>query len=169
MTTPVLEFAPNRYLAESGAILLFLAEGSEFLPVPGAERAEVHRWLFFEQSTIFATIAPLRFRLLTSRIAPDSDEARRMSRAPQAVVGVVEGQLDGQPFITGDRYTVADIALYGYLHVADQAGLSLDDFPRVTGWLERIRAQPRHVADLEAYPANARPGAGRSIYDALGI
>ena len=169
LTTPVLEFEPGRYLPESGAILLFLAEGSEFLPGDTVERADVHRWLFFEQNNILPVIGALRFRMLTGRIDSDGEEAQRQKTIAGAIVGAVEGHLASHEFASADRYTVADVALYGYLHVAHEAGVDMSVFANVGAWLDRVREQPGHVADLEPYPANAQPGQSNSIYDMLGI
>jgi glutathione S-transferase len=165
LTTPVLEIEPGVYLPESGAILLYLAEGTEFLPSDPLERAQVHRWMMWEQARLFAIVGALRFFLLSGRLDPESREARQQLRFSKAIVGQAEGHLSTREFFVADRYTVADIACYGYLQVAHEAGVEMDAFPNVVAWLERVRAQPGHVDDLEPYPANARPGAGRSLYD----
>jgi glutathione S-transferase len=167
LTTPVLEYAPGSYLPESGAILLFLSEGSDLLPDEPAERAQVHRWLFFEQSTVLPTIAMLRFRLLTGRLEPDAPEAEQAKRVAGAVTATVDGQLREREFLVGDRFTVADIALYGYLHVAHEAGVDTSGFAHLGAWIERVRGQSGHIDDLKPYPDNARPGQGRSIWDAF--
>ena len=165
LTTPVLELEPGRYLPESNAILLHLAEGTHLLPADREERAQVYRWLFFEQGTILPTIAELRFLLLTERIDPESDGAQRAARVAQAVTAVLESHLSEREFAVADRYTVADVALFGYIHVAGEARVDLDAFPAVAAWLERVRAQPGHVEDMVPYPENARPGKSRSIHD----
>ena len=165
LTTPVLELAPGRYLPESGAILLHLSQGTELLPADRDERSQVHRWLFFEQSAIAPTIADVRFRMLTGRLDPDSDAGRHASRLCAGVTGVVEGHLRQRTFAVAERFTVADVALFGYLHVAHEAGADMSRFEAVPRWLARVRAQPGHVEDLAPYPENARPGQSRSIHD----
>jgi glutathione S-transferase len=165
----VLETAPGVHLPESGAILLYLAEGTPLLPGDRDERAQVHRWMFFEQGSIYPQVGALRFRLLSGRLDPESDEARRGTAIAGALTAVVERHLTGREFVAADRYTVADIALYGYVHVAGDAGVDLARLPSVSAWLERVREQPGHVADLAPYAENARPGASRSIYDAFGL
>ena len=165
LTTPVLEIEPGVYLPESGAILLYLAEGTPFLPDDRLERAQVHRWMMYEQSRLFAIIGALRFFLLSGRLDPDSPPARQQLRFATASVGQAEGHLASNEFFVAGRYTVADVALYGYLQVAHEAGVDMGAFPNVGAWLERVRAQPGHVDDLEPYPENARAGKGRSIYD----
>jgi glutathione S-transferase len=163
--TPVLELDDGELLPESNAILLYLGEGTSFVPTRLEERAQVWRWLIYEQAALISPIGGLRFRLLTGRLAADSDDARRRHRAAQSVLGLLDGQLRERAFLVGERYSVADIGVYGYVHVAPEAGIALDPYPAVRAWLDRVAAQPGHMNDLEPYPANARPGAGRSIYD----
>jgi glutathione S-transferase len=165
LTTPVLEIEPGVYLPESGAILLHLAQGTEFLPEDPLERAHVYRWMMYEQARLFAIVGALRFFVLTGRLDPASAPAQQQLRFSTAVVGQAEGHLASHEFFAADRYTVADIALYGYLQVAHEAGVDMSRFPNVGAWLERVREQPRHVADLEPYPDNAQAGNSQSIYD----
>ncbi len=169
LTTPVLEIEPGVYLPESGAILLYLAEGTDFLPDDRLERAQVHRWMMWEQARLFAIIGALRFFLMTGRLDPESREARQQLRFSAASVAQAEGHLSANEFFVGGRYSVADIACYGYLQVAHEAGVDMDAFPNVGAWLERVREQPNHVADLAPYPENARRGKGQSIYDLLAV
>ena len=169
LTTPVLEIEPGRYLPESGAILLYLAAGTEFLPDDPIELAEVHRWLFFEQANVLSVIGALRFRTITGRIDADGEEAQRQRSVAGAIVGAVDAHLADRDFAAAGRYTVADIALYGYLNVAGEAGVDTAPFANLAGWLDRVREQPGHIDDLEPYPENAWPGRSNSIYDMLGI
>ena len=169
LTTPVLEIEPGVYLPESGAILLYLAEGTEFLPSDPLERAQVHRWMMWEQARLFAIVGALRFFLASGRLDPDSRQARQQLRFSTAIVGQAEGHMATNRFFVADRYTVADIALYGYLQAVHEAGVDMEAFPNVVAWLERVREQSNHVADLEPYPENAQRGKGQSIYDLLTI
>lgn len=169
LTTPVLEIAPGQYLPESAAILLYLAAGSEFLPSDPVELGQVHQWLFFEQANVMQQIGGLRFGLITGRIDPESDDARRQRGLIMAVTGAVDAHLAEREFMAAGRYTIADIALYGYLNVAHEAGVDMEPFANVNAWRERVRAQPGHVDDLEPYPANAWPGRSNSIYDMLDL
>ena len=169
LTTPVLEVEPGVYIPESGAILLYLAEGSELLPDDPLERARVHRWMMYEQSRVFAIVGALRFFLLSGRLDPESPQARQQLRFSTAIVGQAEAHLGGREFFVADRCTVADIALYGYLQVAHEAGVEMEAYPNVGAWLDRVRAQPGHVDDLEPYPENAKVGKGRSIYDLVAV
>ena len=169
LTTPVLEVEPGTYIPESGAILLYLAEGTDLMPDDPLERAEVHRWMFFEQARMYAIIGALRMRLATGRIDPDGSEAAQQARFATAVVGGVEGHLATREFLAAGRYTVADIAVYGYMQVAHEANVDMEPFANVAAWLDRVRAQPGHVADLEPLPDNAHKGRSNSIYDLLEV
>ena len=169
LTTPVLEIGPGVYLPESGAILLHLAEGTEFLPEDPLERAHVYRWMMYEQARLFAIVGALRFALGTGRIDPDSPQAQQQLRFSNAAMAPAETHLAGSDFFVGGRYTVADIALYGYLQVAHEAGVDMAALPNTTAWLARVRDQPNHVADLEPFPENAQRGRNQSIYDLLAV
>jgi glutathione S-transferase len=160
-TTPVLELAPGSYLPESNAILLHLAQGTEFLPPD----PQVYRWLFFEQADVVPSIGGLRFRLLTGRLQADDPQALRRHEAAHEVLGLLDAQLSQRPFLVGDGYSVADIGIYGYVHVAGEAALDLQPYASLRAWLARVEAQPGYVNDLEPYPANSMAGASRSIYD----
>ena len=165
LTTPVLEIGPDEFLPESNAILLFLSEGTPLLPEDRSERAQAYRWLFFEQSAILPTVADFRFRMLTGRLDPQRDAGRKAARLATAVIGVVEGHLQDREFAVADRFTVADVALFGYVHVAHEAGVDMAGFGGIAAWLGRVREQPGHVEDLAPYPENSHPGRSRSIHD----
>ena len=164
-STPVLEVAPGRYLIESNAILVYLADGTALLPAGAVERAEVVRWLIYEQTDVIPAIAGLRFRLQTGRLAPGDPAAARRKAAGEDVLGILNDHLAERDFLVADAYSIADTAVYGYVHVAHEAGYELSRRPAVEAWLRRVAEQPGHVDDLEPYPPNARAGAGRSIYD----
>jgi glutathione S-transferase len=164
-TTPVLEPDHGEPLTESNAILVHLAEGTELLPEDAGERAQVLRWLFYEQAEIIPGIAGLRFRLVTERLAPDSPEVEHRRAGGHEVLRVLGEHLGRRRFLVAERYTVADIGVYAYVHVAGEAGFDLDDHPAVRRWIERVEQTPGHMNDLEPYPPNGWPGAGRSMYD----
>ena len=164
-STPVLELEDSTYLPESGAILFYLAEGTALLPADRLERAQVARWLLFEQADVVPTVGGLRFRLATGRLAPGHERVERARAASHEMLRVLDAHLRGREFFVGERYSVADIAIYGYVHVAHEAGVGMEEHPEVARWLERVAAQPGYMNDLEPYPANARPGVSRSIYD----
>lgn len=147
---PLLEVEPGRYLAESNAMLVYLAEGSALLPADRWARAKVFEWLFFEQYSHEPFIATIRFWVAIQKSA-DAQAAKIAEMRPKgyAALGVMEAQLARTPFLAGDRYTIADIALYAYSHVADEGGFDLAAFPAVSSWLARVAALPGHVTMAE--------------------
>jgi glutathione S-transferase len=159
--TPVLELPSGDRLTQSAAILWFLAEGTAFLPADALERARVASWLSFEQERVMGGIANPRFRLLTGRATTGLDARLATGRGALAVL---DAHLDGREFVVGDGPTIADVALFAYVSVAGDAGLEHPE--RVAAWLNRVRALPGFADDFVTYPANALPGASRSIYDA---
>ena len=163
-STPVLEVAPGRFLPESNAILFYLAEGTSFLPTDRMERAQVLRWLLYEQTEVVPGVGGLRFRLQTGRLEPDDADAIRRRKAGEEVLAILDHHLAKREFLVAGQYTIADIGIYGYAHVAHEAGYEMNRYPAVQAWLERVAAHPGHVDDLAPYPPNTRPGAGRSIY-----
>jgi glutathione S-transferase len=163
-TTPVLELEDGTRLTESAAILFYLASGTSLLPEEPLARAEVLRWLILEQTDVMPAIGGLRFRLQTGRFAADDPDALARRSDGEELLDLLDRQLGDREFLTGPAYTIADIAIYGYVHVAPEAGYDLSARPALSRWLDRVRAQPGHLADLAPYPENARPGAGRSTY-----
>jgi glutathione S-transferase len=164
-TTPVLEVAPGRYLPESNAILVYLARGSRYLPEDPLELAQIVRWLIYEQTDVIPMIGGLRFRLLVGRLKPSDPDAVRRRDGALEVLALLDGPLHGRDFFVGDDYTIADMAIFGYTHRADEAGLDLAPYAGVRSWIERVMQQPAFIEDVEPYGSNAAPGAGRSLYD----
>jgi glutathione S-transferase len=121
-STPVLVLPDGRTLIESNAILWYLAHGTAFLPDDPFGRAEVCRWLIYEQTDVMPMIGGLRFRLLTGRFAPDSERAQRRLAGAHEVLEILDGHLGERPFLAAGRYTIADIAVFAYSHVARRPG-----------------------------------------------
>jgi glutathione S-transferase len=163
-TTPVLQ-TRRGYLPESNAILVHLSAGTALLPDDPFELAQVVRWLVYEQTDVIPTMGGLRFRLLVGRWRPDDPEAVRRRTAAYDVLRLLDDHLARREFFVAGRPTVADIAIYGYTHVAHEAGIDMDPYPGLRDWFARIEALPGYIEDVEPYGANAAPGAGRSIYD----
>jgi glutathione S-transferase len=163
-TTPVLETDDGRFLPESNAILFYLAQGTAFLPDDPFERAEVVRWLIYEQTDVIPTMGGLRFRLLVGRLAPGDPEAVRRKEGSLEVLRLLDDHLAEREFFVAGRYTIADIAIYGYTHRADEARIDLEPYANLRAWFDRVEQQPGYVEDVEPYGANAAPGAGRSLY-----
>ncbi len=161
--TPVLELDSGERLAQSSAILWFLAEGTPYLPDSALDRARVVQWLSFEQERVMGGLGNPRFRLLTGRAAPGDTRIEARLATGRDALGVLDEHL--QDWVVGATPTIADLALFPYISVAGDAGLDLGDWPAVCAWLDRVRALPGFTDDFVTYPANARPGAGRSIYD----
>ncbi|PLS86993.1 MAG: glutathione S-transferase [Actinobacteria bacterium] len=147
---PVLETEDGKLLPESDAILFYLAEGTPFLPEDRFERAQVLRWMSFEQSVHQPSFAIARFLVQALEM---NDERRKMlgqkQKAGYAALETMEGHLEDGGFFVGGRYTVADIALYAYTHVAHEGGFDLRPFPAVRAWLERVASRPAYVPMTE--------------------
>ena len=144
--TPTLELEDGTCLAESNAILWYLAEGSAFLPSESLQRAQVLQWMFFEQSSHEPFVATARYIL--RHLPPDSPRRAELPmrlEQGRSALKVMETQLAGRTFFVGEDYSIADIALYAYTHVAHEAQLDLAPYPNVRRWLVRVAAQPRHV------------------------
>jgi glutathione S-transferase len=143
---PLLEIGPDKYLAESNAILFYLSEGTPFLPDDRWQRAEVLQWMCFEQYSHEPNIATVRFWLHYTELTPERQAAIEQKRPlGYAALDVMERHLRTRAFFVADRYSIADIALYAYTHVANEGGFDLARFPAVQDWLARARAEPRHV------------------------
>jgi glutathione S-transferase len=143
---PTLEYEPGKYLAESDAILVYLAEGSAFWPKQRLQRAQVLQWMFFEQYSHEPYIAVARF---ICTVLPAQHERRaelpRLHQRGYQALAVMEQQLAREPFFVGDAYSIADIALYAYTHAAGEGGFELQGFPAVRAWITRVESQPRFV------------------------
>ena len=152
----VLELDSGHHVAESAAILLYLAEGTPLLPADPLARATVHQWLFFEQNRVEASIAVARYLALTGR-AQQTPEffAGLVARGRGALKSLDRGLADGRPFVAGNAYTVADIALYAYVHCGADAGVEPHRRPAVDAWLRRVEATDGFVNDLAPMPAHA--------------
>jgi glutathione S-transferase len=140
---PVLELAPGVHLAESNAILCYLAEGSALMPDDRLLKARILQWLFFEQYSHEPNIATSRYYLhyLKDPVGKADELARRRAPGLQALA-VMEDRLARLPFFVGERLTVADIALFAYTHVAGEGGFDLAPFPAIRSWIDRVREQP---------------------------
>jgi len=143
---PVLEIEAGEFLFESNAIMFYLSEGTEFFPSDKFERAQVMQWLFFEQYSHEPFIATSRFWYLTGK-AEEYKEALQQKQAPgYAALRVMEQHLANHAFFVGDRYTIADIGLFAYTHVADEGGFDLTRFPAIQTWSDRVKSQPGYIS-----------------------
>jgi glutathione S-transferase len=153
---PVLELAAAHYLPESNAILTYLAEGTAYLPSDRLDRAEVLRWMFFEQHNHEPAIAAARWWL---HLVKGGRELRTheiegwMEHGYEALT-LMDRHLADRRYFVGNHTTVADLALYAHTHVAQEGEFELGGFPHIIDWLARIASEPGHVA-MDAVPEGA--------------
>jgi glutathione S-transferase len=148
--TPVLEIKPGQYLAESNAIIYYLADGTDFLPTDKWERAQVMQWLFFEQYSHEPNIATVRFWISIAKVAEQKSEAiTQKQQLGYVALQVMENHLTKHDYFVGNRYSIADIALYAYTHVAEEGGFDLSKFPAILAWFDRIIHQPNHLTIIQ--------------------
>jgi glutathione S-transferase len=147
LRVPTLVLDDGRPLAESNAILWYLGDGTAFLPDDRYERAQVLQWQFFEQYQHEPAIAVVRFLVsLSGEPEQHTELIRARTEQGHVALAAMESHLSGRSFLVGERYTLADISLYAYTHVAHEGGFDLAGYPAIRGWLERVAAQPGHVA-----------------------
>jgi len=141
---PLLEVPGRGHLAESHAIISFLAEGSALVPADPWHRALMWQWMCFEQYNLEPNIGTARFWLASLKRTPEElgDRLLEKHQKGREALGVLEQGLEGRPFLVGERYSLADIALYAYTHVSAEAGLPLDAYPAIRAWLARVEQQP---------------------------
>ena len=147
---PTLRFDDGATLSESGAILYYLSQGRPLWPKRAWEQAEVLKWMFFEQYSHEPFIAVNRY-LLRFAGAGETEAARIAANAVKGAhaLAVMEAHLSDHDWLAAGAYTIADIALYAYTHVADEGGFDLGAYPAIGGWLARVRAQPGHITLME--------------------
>lgn len=144
---PVLELEDGTTLWESNAILNFLAEGSDLLPTEPRLRTQVLQWQFFEQYSHEPYVAVARFiKRYQGMPAERAEEYQVCLVRGYKALRVMEQQLSRTPYLVGDTYSIADIALYAYTHVAEEGGFDLSGFPAIQAWMARVAAHPRHVS-----------------------
>ena len=160
--TPVLELDSGERIAQSNAILWYLADSTPYLPASRVERALVAQWLFFEQERVMSGIGSARFQTMTGR---DPALAAARFSVGEGALAALEEHLASRSFLVGEHCSIADLSIFGYTHAAPHAGYDLGRYPSVCAWLRRVCDQPGFIDDLVPYPENARPGASRSIYD----
>jgi glutathione S-transferase len=144
---PLLAASPGRFLPESGAILWYLAGGSELAPDNRLDRAETLQWMFFEQHSLEPYLGAAHFwlGLVKGGRELQMHAVEEWMEHGYRALGVMEKHLASHRFFAADRYTIADIALYGYTHIANECDFDLTGFPAIRGWLKRIAEQPGHI------------------------
>jgi glutathione S-transferase len=144
LRVPTIELEDGRTLGESNAITWYFADGTDYLPADPFERAQVLQWLFFEQYDHEPNVAVARFWLLYDKAPSEEALAERQAGGHRALAKMND-HLTAREFLVGDRYSIADIGLYAYTHVADEGGLDLCRYDAITSWIDRVRGQPGHV------------------------
>jgi len=146
LRVPTLILDDGRHLAESNAILWYFGEGTRFVPDDRYECAQVLQWQFFEQYDHEPSIAVVRFWIAYSgRPEAFADRLEERMAAGYRALGAMERHLDGRDWLVGRDFTLADISLYAYTHVAHEGGFDLEPYPAVRAWLDRVAAEPGHV------------------------
>ncbi len=145
LRVPTLVLDDGEPLAESNAILCYLADGTPLMPDERLERARVLQWLFFEQYSHEPYIAVVRFWVCFAAAPPGRREIEERRRGGYAALDAMERHLAERSFLVAERFTIADIALYAYTHVAHEAGFEMDRYEAIGGWLGRVAAQPGHI------------------------
>jgi glutathione S-transferase len=144
LRVPTLVLDDGRALAESNAIMWYFADGTPYLPDDAFDRAKVLQWMFFEQYSHEPNIAVARFWRIAG-IEPAAADLEAKQRGGDAALAAMERHLSNHAFFVGDQYSIADIALYAYTHVAPEGGFELEPYPAIREWLVRVMSQPGHV------------------------
>lgn len=144
---PLVELEPGKFLAESNAILYYFSQGTSFFPTDTFEQAQVMQWMCFEQYNHEPNIATSRYWISVLGKAEEYQAAlKQKQEGGYAALGVMEQHLKQYPFFVGERYSIADICLFAYTHVADEGGFDLTRFPAIQAWIKRVMEQPSYMS-----------------------
>ncbi|HUA80889.1 MAG TPA: glutathione S-transferase family protein [Dyella sp.] len=161
-TVPAIQLDDGRALAESNAILFFLATDTPYLPSDAFGRAKVQQWLSFEQERVESVIGSLRYWTLTGKLERRASALVETKRAAgERTLQILDRELASRPFLTDHGYSVADISLFAYTSHAEEAGFSLAPYPHVRAWIERVKSQPGFLA--ATYPYSDDPHSGGEL------
>ncbi len=159
---PALRLNDGRTLAESNAILLFLAEDTKYLPADRYLRASVQQWLFFEGEQVQSTVATLRHWVLTGKDKNRNEETlQNKYNGSLKTLRIIDAELGRNAYLGGDQYTIADISVFAYVHLAEDAKLPLTDYPNILRWIRDVRAQPGFLNEM--YPYSMDPHSTREL------
>jgi glutathione S-transferase len=159
---PAIRIDDERTLAESNAILAYLSDGTPYLPSEPFARAKVHQWLSFEQEHVEMTIGSLRYWTMTGKLPRRSQKLIDDKRAAALrTLGILDRELSARPFLADERYTIADISVFAYCSRAEEAGISLAQYPHVRAWITRVEAQPRFIGTV--YPYSIDPHSSQEL------
>ncbi len=147
LRVPTLELDTGEHLAESNAIIWYLADGTPYLPGNALERARVLQWMFFEQYEVEPNLAVARFWIsVLGQREQYAVELEGKWRGGSRALDALEGHLAGREWLVGEAYSIADISLFAYTHVAEEGDFDLGAYPAVRAWLDRVAATPGHIA-----------------------
>jgi len=147
MKVPVLDLGDGRFLSESNAVLNFLAQGTALLPDEAFDRARVLQWQFFEQYSHEPYIATARFINKFLGLPKEREtEYYNKQEGGNRALSVMERQLQNTSYLAGTAFTIADISLYAYTHVAHEGGFSLEDYPHIRRWIDDIESLPKYIS-----------------------
>ncbi len=158
---PVLEVGPGRFIAESNAILCYLAEGTIYLPADRFERAKVMQWLFFEQDYVQPSIATIRHWTMTGKLDRNAAQAPGRKAAGERVLDLLDQHLAGRAFLADTGYSIADIAVFAYVHRAEEGGFDLSGRSSLRAWFDRVAAESSPLPPV--YPYSIDPYSHRSL------
>ena len=144
---PLLEIAPDKFLAESNAILYYLAQDTIYFPSDKYIQAQIMQWLFFEQFSHEPYLATSRYWIsILQQPEKYAEQLKHKHRLGNVALGIIEKHLDERNFLVGNTCTIADISLYAYTHVAEEGGFDLAQYPAIRAWIERIKTNPKHIS-----------------------
>ncbi|MGB3401705.1 MAG: glutathione S-transferase family protein [Microcoleaceae cyanobacterium] len=143
---PLLELEAEKYLAESNAIIYYFSQNTPFFPTEPFEQAQVMQWMFFEQYSHEPNIATSRYWISVLGKAEEYKEAlQQKHKAGNMALSVMEEHLKKHEFFVGNSYSIADICLFAYTHVADEGGFNLTQFPQIENWIQRVKQKPKYI------------------------
>ena len=147
---PLLEIEPGKYLPESNAVLYYLSQNTPFFPTDTFKQAQIMQWMFFEQYSHEPNIATSRYWISVLGKAEEYQQAlEQKKKLGNQALGVMEQHLKHHSFFVGEVYTIADICLFAYTHVADEGGFDLTQFPAIQAWIQRVQSQPEHLTIMQ--------------------
>jgi glutathione S-transferase len=159
---PAVRLDDGRTLAESNAILIFLAGGSIYLPEDPYRRAKVMQWLFFEGDYVQSTIATLRHWKMTGKDMNYPAQLVEMKhKGSMKTLSILDRELASNTYLGGDTYTIADMSVFAYVHRTDEAGILLSRFPNIARWVGDVQAQPDFLS--EVHPYSIDPNSAREL------
>lgn len=152
---PVLEIDSNKFIFESNAILYYLSQGTDYFPQDKYQQSQVMQWLFFEQYSHEPNIATPRFWITELKQAEEyREQIEQKRKLGYKALNIMEQHLKNRDFFVANKYTIADIGLYAYTHVAEEGGFDLSNFLAINSWFKKVKSQPRHILITDSQLGN---------------